>query len=126
MTKSTYISEKSGEIASTSISPVMFPWFEKCRNRVISRRARLANWIFSKTRVTSLIATVSPEISSAAELSEGFEILQGKSLAKLYEHDDSVSPRAQLPYQFPASFQMKDLIIKRGNDRMIASELCKL
>ena len=75
----TYISEKSGEIASTSISPVMFPWFEKCRNRVISRRARLANWIFSKTRVTSLIATVSPEISSAAELSEQFEILQGEN-----------------------------------------------
>ena len=72
-TNFTYISEKSGEIASTSISPVMFPWFEKCRNRVISRRARLANWIFSKTRVTSLIATVSPEISSAAELLEGFE-----------------------------------------------------
>lgn len=76
-TKLTYISLKSGEIASTSISPVMFPWLEKCRNRVISRRARLANWIFSKTRVTSLIATVSPEISSAAELFEGFEILQG-------------------------------------------------
>ena len=76
-TKLTYISLKSGEIASTSISPVMFPWLEKCRNRAISRRARLANWIFSKTRVTSLIATVSPEISSAAELFEGFEILQG-------------------------------------------------
>ena len=67
-TRSTYISVKSGEIASTSISPVMFPWFEKCRNRVISRRTRLANCIFSKTRVTSLIATVSPDISSAAEL----------------------------------------------------------
>jgi hypothetical protein len=116
--KWTYISVKSGEMASTSISPVMLPlaWFEKCRNRVISRRARLANCIFSKTRVTSLIATVSPEISSAAELSEGFEILQSESLAKMYEHDDSVSPRAQLPYQFPASFQMKDLIIKRGDD----------
>ena len=75
-TKITYISVKSGEIASTSISPVMFPWFEKCRNRVISRRARLANCIFSKTRVTSLIATVSPDISSAAELRlEGFEIV---------------------------------------------------
>lgn len=90
----------------------MFPWLEKCRNRVISRRARLANWIFSKTRVTSLIATVSPEISSAAELFEGFEILQGELLVKLYEHDDSVSSRAQLPYQFPASFQMKDLVIE--------------
>ena len=111
-TELTHISLKSGEMASTSISPVMFPWFEKCRNRVISRRARLANWIFSKTRVTSLIATVSPEISSAAELLEGFEILQGESLAKLYEHDDSVSTGAQLPYQFPASFQMKDLVIK--------------
>ena len=75
-TKMTYISVKFGEIASTSISPVMFPWFEKCRNREISRRARLANCIFSKTRVTSLIATVSPDISSAAELqSKRLEIL---------------------------------------------------
>ena len=75
-TKMIYISMKSGEVASTSISPVMFPWFEKCRNRVISRRALFANWIFSKTCVTSRIATLSPDISSAAELrSERFEIL---------------------------------------------------
>lgn len=66
--KSTHISLKSRDIASTSIIPVIFSWFAKCRRSVISLRALLANWTFSNTRVTNLIATVSPEISSAAEL----------------------------------------------------------
>ena len=62
----TCISLKSGE-QSTSISPVMFSC-AKWRRSVISRRTRFASATFSSARVTILIATGSPEISSAAEL----------------------------------------------------------
>lgn len=69
ITEVTYISLKSRDTASTSINPVIFSWLAKCRRSVTSRRALFASWTFSKTRVTILIATVSPEISSEAELS---------------------------------------------------------
>ena len=63
-----HISLKLSAMPSTSISPVMFSWLLKCRRRVSSRNARFASVVFANIRVTILIATVSPEISSAAEL----------------------------------------------------------
>ena len=61
----------------------MFSWLLKCRRRVSSRSARFASVVFANTRVTILIATVSPEISSAAELT--ILVLIGKKKKKKEE-----------------------------------------
>ena len=114
----TYISLKSFDIASTSISPVIFSWFEKCRRRVISRKARFARDTLSKTLVTSLIATVSPEISSAADLRSVNQHCQDYCTTADI-HDDTIRPRAHVPNHLPSSLYMKYLS-ERRNQRVVA------
>jgi hypothetical protein len=102
-----YISLKSGDMASRSIKPVMFSWLAKCRRRVISRRARFASGTFSRTRVTCLIATVSPEISSAAELSE--QSAHRDDIKGQHAHHDAVRARAHFTDELPALLDVEHL-----------------
>lgn len=87
--------------------PVMFSC-EKCLNRVSSRRARFASWIFCVTRFTILIATGSPDTSSTAELYAPLRFSN-----TLYTHTDShniaISPATHLANELPPFLNMKDL-----------------
>jgi hypothetical protein len=82
----------SGDIIVASIRPVMFAWPVKWRRRVISRSARFASWILSKTRETSLIATVSPVISSPAELWNGQRSHNAQGNERTLQHHTRPNP----------------------------------
>ena len=117
----TNISPNSGDTASTSISPVIFSWLAKCRRSVISLRALLANCTRSKTRVTILMATVSPEISSEAELQSHVSVwIITRTLICLSLHHITICSRSHFAHQLPAFLHMKGLS-KGGLQCVIAS-----
>lgn len=100
----------------------MFSWLAKWRSRVISRRARLASWILSKTRVTSLTATVSPDILSAADLCGEIHLhCVLPLLVRVHNvHYDTVGTGPEFPDERPSSLDGENLA-KRRVERMIAS-----
>ena len=122
----THISLKSFDMASTSIRPVIFSWLAKCLKRVISRSALLAKETFSNTLVTNFMATVSPEMSSAAELVVVEVVVVRKIRKGMWEqkgrgivHDYSISSGTHVSNHFPPLFNMKDLP-KRWEQRMVS------
>jgi len=96
----------------------MFAWFEKCRKRVISRSALLANCIFSKTRVTSFIATVSPDISSAAELTYNQIVTQRVSNKELTSQRHTLLNPTPVPISSAFPDEILSEMTKQWNDNL--------